>query len=198
MKTGASRVFGLSSGAMITLEAAGTLTQVSRVAVYEPPFYPEGISHEGIQQLNAEIEQGQLASALVSALSVAETAPAPIRILPKPVARLIAGGVLRYDDQKDSPYTKLRSLLPGIRFDFNVVGGMDGKMEAFASIENPILLVSGTKSPAYLRQSIRKLKGILPQAQHIELNGLDHGGPWNASRGGRPGIVAATLREFFA
>lgn len=197
-KTGASRVFGLSSGAMIVLEAARTLPRVTRASVYEPPFYPGGISHDGIRQLGVEIEQGDLASALVSALLVAETAPAPIRVLPRPLARLLARGVLRVDDRKPGPYAKLRDLLPGIRYDFNVVGGMDGKMETFASIEKPMLLVSGTKSPAYLRQSIRKLDGILPQARHIEFDGLDHSGSWNASRGGRPGVVAAALREFFA
>lgn len=66
-ETGAVQVFGLSSGAIITLEAARTLPQITRASVYEPPFYPDGISHDGIRQLNTEIEQGHLASALVSA-----------------------------------------------------------------------------------------------------------------------------------
>ena len=197
-ETGAGQVFGLSSGAMITLEAARTLPRVTRASVYEPPFYPDGISHDGIRQLNAEIEQGDLASALVSALRVAGTAPAPIRVLPKPVARLLAGAVLRLDDRNFGPYAKLRDLLPGIRYDFNVVGGMDGKMETFASTEKPMLLVSGTKSPAFLRQSIRNLEAMLPEARHVEFEGLGHSGPWNQSRGGRPGVVAAVLQEFFA
>ena len=197
-ETGASRVFGLSSGAMVTLEAARTLPRVTRASVYEPPFYPGGISHGGIRQLGAEIERGDLASALVSALRVAETAPALIRILPKPVARLLAGGVLRVDDRRPGPYAKLRDLLPGIRYDFNDVGGMDGKMESFASIEKPMLLLSGTRSPAFLRQSIRKLQGILPQARHVEFDSLGHSGSWNASRGGHPTVVAAALRDFFA
>ena len=196
--TGADQVFGLSSGAVITLEAARTLSRVTRASVYEPPFYPDGISHDGIRQLNAEIERGDLASALVSALRVAETAPAPIRVLPRPIARLLAGGVLRLDDRQPGPYAKVRDLLPGIRYDFNVVGGMDGKMESFASIRKPLLLISGTKSPAYLRQSIRKLAGVLPEARHVELVGLSHSGPWNVGRGGRPEVVAAALQEFFA
>ena len=192
------RVFGLSSGAMIVLEAARTLPRVTQAAVYEPPFYPDGISHDGIRQLNAEIEKGKLASAMVTALLVAETAPPLLRALPKPVARLLASAVLHLDDWRGGPYPKLRGLLPGIRYDFNVVGGMDGKMDFLASIDTPMLLVSGTKSPTYLRQSIRKLAGILPQAQHTELDGLDHSGSWNGSRGGNPMVVAAALQEFFA
>ncbi|PWN89772.1 putative esterase/hydrolase [Acaromyces ingoldii] len=197
-ETGASRVFGLSSGAMITLEAARTLPRVTRASVYEPPFYAKGISHDGIRQLNAEIEEGRLASALVSALLVAETAPAPLQVLPRPVLRLLASGALLADDRRHGPYARLRDLLPGVRYDFNVVGGMDGKKDTLASIDKPVLLISGTRSPAFLQQSIRTLASILPQAQRVELEGLDHSGSWNASRGGHPQVVAAALRDFFA
>lgn len=196
--TGASRVFGLSSGAVITLEAARTLPHLDRVAVYEPPFYAGGISHDGIRRLNAEIERGDLPSALVSALRVAETAPAPIRALPVPVARLLAAGVLRLDDRRAGRYARLRDLLPGVRYDFDVVGGMDGRSGIFASIAEPVLLLSGTKSPTFLRQSVRRLSGVLPRARHLEAAGLDHSSAWNTDRGGRPGVVAAALREFFA
>ena len=196
--TGATRVFGLSSGAVITLEAARTLPRVTQASVYEPPFYADGISHDGIRQLNTELEQGELASALVSALLTAKTAPAPLRVLPRPVARLLARGVIGVDDRRSSPEVKLRDLLPGIRYDFDVVGGMDGKMDIFATTEKPILLLSGSKSPAFLRQSIRKLNGVLPQTQHIEFNGLSHSGPWNKRRGGDPELVARALRDFFA
>jgi pimeloyl-ACP methyl ester carboxylesterase len=197
-ETDSHLVFGLSSGAMITLEAARKLPRITRAAVYEPPFYANGISHDGIRNLNSEIERGDLAAALVSSLRTAETAPAPLQVLPKPIARLVAALVLNFDSRKSGPYAKLRDLLPGIRYDFNDVGGMDGKMETFASIQKPMLLLSGTKSPGFLRQSIQKLEGILPQAQHIEFNGLSHSGPWNMSIGGHPQVVAAALREFFA
>ena len=196
METGASQVFGLSSGAMITLEAARTLPQVTRAAVYEPPFYRDGISHNGIRQLNAEIAEGDMAAALVTSLLVAKTAPRVIQILPTPIARLLARFVLYIDDRipHRKTYAKLRDLLPGIRYDFNIVGSMDGNMETLAFITKPMLLLSGTKSPAFLQQSIRDLKGILPKPQHIEYDGLGHSGPWN---GGCPRVVAKALLEFF-
>ena len=197
-ETGATWVFGLSSGAMITLEAARTLPQVSRAAVYEPPFYSDGMSHDGIRQLNVEIAQGNIAAALITGLLVAGMAPAVVRILPKPVAQLLARIALYIDDFIPSSYAKVRDLIPAGRYDFNVVGSMDGKMESFASITKPMLLLSGTKSPAFLRQSVRKLKGVVSQGQHIEFDGLGHFGSWNASRGGCPRAVANALREFFA
>jgi len=195
--TGTSQVFGLSSGAMITLEAARTLPRVTRAAVYEPPFYADGISHRGIRQLNTDIDEGDLAAALVRSLLVAETAPAPIRVLPFPLARLLARGVLWVDSHKPGSSAELADLLPGIRYDFNVVGGMDGTMATFASLDKPMLLLSGTDSPDFLRQSIRTLAGVLPRARHLEFEGLSHSGPWNRSRGGRPAIVAAALQNFY-
>ena len=195
---GAGRVFGLSSGAMITLEAARTLPRVTSAAVYEPPFYPEGISHQGIGQLDAEIGRGDLASALISSLLVAGTAPAVLRALPRPAARLLARAVLAVDARRPGPEATFRDLLPGIRYDFHVVGAMDPKMQMFAALDKPTLLLSGTRSPAFLRQSIRELDRVLPRAQHVELDGLSHSGPWNRGRGGRPEEVASALRDFFA
>ena len=146
-KADSGYVFGLSSGAVITLEAARTLPQVTRAAVYEPPFYRDGISQDGIRQLNADIERGHLAAALAGALRTARTAPAPLQSLPPLLARLLAGVVLRADAYRRGPAPKLGDLLPGIRYDFNVVGGMDAKMPTFGFIDKPMLLLSGTKSP---------------------------------------------------
>lgn len=197
-ETGAGFVFGLSSGAVITLEAARTLDRVAKVAVFEPPFYADGISHAGIERLDAEIERGDLGAALIDSLLIAGTAPRAVELLPRPVARLLGRAVLSADARRRTPYAKLRDLLPGIRYDFNAVGGMDGKIDIFAGVHKPVLLLSGTKSPAFLRRGVRTLKQILPTAQHVELAGLGHDGPWNESRGGRPRDVAAALRDFFA
>ncbi|WP_157441891.1 alpha/beta fold hydrolase [Actinoplanes awajinensis] len=102
--------------------------------------------------------------------------------------------MLSADSRRTGPAPKLRDLLPGIRYDFNDVGGLDGKMATFASVDKPMLLLSGTKSPGFLKQAIRDLAGVLPRATHIEFDGLDHAGSWNT---GRPELVAAALRDFF-
>lgn len=196
--TGASFVFGLSSGGVITLEAARTLARITRAAVYEPPFYPDGISRAGVRRLNTQIEGGDLASALVTSLRTAGTAPAPIRVLPTPLARLLAAAVLATDDHRPGAHARLGELLPGIRYDFNAVTAMDGRMATLAALDTPVLLVGGTRSPAFLQWSVRELESVLPRAQRVELDGLAHSGPWNSSRGGRPALVAAALQDFFA
>jgi pimeloyl-ACP methyl ester carboxylesterase len=112
--TGASRVFGLSSGAMITLEAVRTLPRITQAAVYEPPFYRDGISHTGIQALNAEIESGNLGTGLVTTLATTQMVPAADK-LPKPIARILGGFALWVDDRRPGPYARIRNLLPSVQ-----------------------------------------------------------------------------------
>lgn len=197
-ETGATRVFGLSSGAVIALEATRRLPRVTRAAVYEPPFYADGICRAGIDRLHHEIETDRPAAALVTALLVAQTAPRPLAALPRPLARLLAAVVLRVDDRRHGSYARLRDLLPGIRYDFSDVASVDGALGTYARVDKPVLLLSGTTSPAFLRDSVRALDEVLPQARHVELDGLDHSGPWNAGRGGRPERVATALRTHLA
>lgn len=49
-----------------------------------------------------------------------------------------------------------------------------------------------TASPAFLREAVRTLQGLLPDARHVELAGLGHDGPWN---GGAPERVARAIVE---
>ena len=194
---GTGQLFGLSSGAMIALEATRMLPRVTRAAVYEPPFYPRGLAHDQITLFNAEVDRGDLASALVTAGRLVGLAPMPVRVLPKPIARLFTTAVIRADSRTKGPYAHLRELIPTMRYDFNVVGGMDGRMKTMRSIRRSMLLLSGTNSPAYLRHAVRSLGEVLPNSHHTEFKGLDHSGAWNKARGGCPMVVAAALGDFF-
>jgi hypothetical protein len=74
---------------------------------------------------------------------------------------------------------------------------MDGKLEWFRGVNPDILLLGGTQSPRYLKDALDALKAILANARRVELEGLDHSGPWNSDRGGNPELVAEALRGFF-
>jgi alpha-beta hydrolase superfamily lysophospholipase len=67
--TRAQCAFGLSSGAVIALEAARTLPQIRKVALYEPPFQRHGMSAGLIARFNLEVSQGRLSAALVTAMT---------------------------------------------------------------------------------------------------------------------------------
>ncbi|KAJ1568375.1 hypothetical protein HK405_002595 [Cladochytrium tenue] len=179
--TGARRIFGLSSGAVIALETARSLGPdlLDAVAVFEPPFYADGIDRAGLERLLTDLEgdQPDLAAALLDALMTAH----------RPGPDPCVAAAYRVS-------TTLRDLLPGVRYDFHDVASVDGRMESFSVVRVPALVLSGTASPAFLREAARTLQGVLPNARHVELEGLGHDGPWN---GGAPEKVAVELRAFF-
>jgi hypothetical protein len=53
--TGATKLFGLSSGAVIALEATYTLSRVEQLAVYEPPLYRDCIDRDGVRRLSLSV-----------------------------------------------------------------------------------------------------------------------------------------------
>lgn len=195
--SGARFVFGLSSGAMIALEAARRLPAIEKAALYEPPFYPRGIDRHGIVQFKAEVSRGDLASALVTAGRIVGLAPLPVRLLPKRVARRITGLLLRSDVERGGAYLRLSELVPAMRYDFDVVAGMQDAMVSVSALHKPILVLNGTRSPRYLQTAASRLAAALPRSHRVVLPGLDHSGPWNAEKGGRPGRVSPALLNFF-
>lgn len=191
-------IFGLSSGAMIALEAARRLPAIERAALYEPPFYPQGIDRRGIVRFKAEINRGDLASALVTAGRIVGLAPLPVRLLPKRVARHITGLLLRLDTKHgDDTYLRLSELVPAMRYDFDVVADMQDAMGSASTLHKPILILNGTRSPCYLQTAASRLAAVLPDSRRVVLPNLDHSGPWNVEKGGQPKQVSPALLDFF-
>ena len=96
-QTGATDVFGLSSGALIVLRTALSNPSIRRVALYEPPFPVADLSLASWgPRFDDEVGRGDLASALVTVLKGTgdaidlHEAPAP-----RPHAALAARGLGR-------------------------------------------------------------------------------------------------------
>jgi pimeloyl-ACP methyl ester carboxylesterase len=197
-QTGAHFVFGLSSGAVIAIEASRVLSSIHKAALYEPPFYLEGMSHDLVARFNREVGQGKLAAALVTASKIVRLGPALLKLIPRPLLELATTRVLRSEEKKGTgKYAPMRELLPAMRYDFKVVSEMDGKAESFKTVKAEILLLGGTKSPTYLKNALAALEIILPNVRREELKGLDHSGSWNSDQGGNPELVAQSLCRVF-
>ena len=197
--TRAQYVFGLSSGAVIALEAARTLPQIRKVALYEPPLQQHGMSEEMIARFNLEVSQGRLSAALVTAMMLVRLGPPWLRAVPRSLLQLLIARSLVADQRSQGAggYAPMSELLPAMRYDFNIVSSMTGPVRAFRQVEAQVLLLGGSKSPRYLKEALVSLEFILPHAQRHEFKGLDHSAPWNADRGGEPLRISATLLEFF-
>ena len=86
LKTGAHNVFGLSSGALISLQAALTLPAIRKVALYEPPLSIKHSTPIGwLQRYDREIAAGKLGSAMVTAITGTQMALLFFRMVPRAI-----------------------------------------------------------------------------------------------------------------
>jgi hypothetical protein len=66
----------------------------------------------------------------------------------------------------------------------------------YRTVSQEILLLGGSNSPAYLKKSLSALEKVLPKSRRIEFKDLDHSGPWNKDKGGKPQIIADAMTSF--
>jgi pimeloyl-ACP methyl ester carboxylesterase len=192
--TGASRVFGLSAGALVALRTALATNELQRVAVYEPPLSVDGsVPLAWVPRYTRELDAGRTAAALVTILKGLGTEPlfqwTPRLVL---VPLLTLGARLQRSAQAgDVPVS---ALVPTMRYDLRLIREMADTAKDYAALQARVLLLGGAKSPAYLGRALDRLSDALPRAERITLAGLGHSGPEND---GDPRTVGETLREFF-
>jgi pimeloyl-ACP methyl ester carboxylesterase len=198
--TGAENVFGVSTGGVICLQAALTRSAIRRVAVYEPPVFAEkSVPIRTLTRFDREMAEGRVAAALVTGMKGAKMGPAIFGILPRFLLEPMCGMAMSAENRKGAgDYVPMSLLAPTLHHDFQLVVEMSGALETYRGIRAEVLLLGGSKSPAYLRLALDTLEKVLPRVSRVELPGQDHAASWNADRGGRPEPVARELRRFFA
>jgi pimeloyl-ACP methyl ester carboxylesterase len=233
--TGARNIFGLSSGAIIALQAALVLPAIGKAALYEPPLSVNGSTPTGwVARYDREVAQGKLASAAITAARGTQTAPPVLRLAPRFAVELPLNAALRRGGGRPGGHSStggrsparraalrlllwplrkaaqhgqtpagaasrddvpLQALVPAMHYDAQLVLQTEGTLHTFASTPASVLLLGGSKSPAYLKTSLDALASVLPQAQRTELAGCSHLAPDNS---GDPERVARELRSFYA
>lgn len=199
-KTGAHNLFGLSSGAIIALQAALTLPAIRKLAIYEPPLFINGsLPAALVARYEQEMSQGNVAAALITGMQAGQFGPGIFKIMPRWLLELLTSMAIKSEDTKGSGgYAPMRELALTLHYDFQLVAAMSDMIETFSPIRAELLLLGGGESPAYLKTALAALHKLLPHAKRAELAGLGHAAPWNTDRGGRPESVAHELRRFFA
>lgn len=202
-KTGTHNVFGVSAGGLICLQAALTLPTIRKAALYEPALIVNGsISTAFLPRYDREMAQGKVAAALVTGMLGAQMGPAMLNAMPRWLLKAFTTMGMKSEDKKaKAGDVTMRKLAPTLHYDFQLVAEMADTLERFRAVQVPVLLLGGSKSPAYLKTALDALEKVLPHVQRIEFPGLDHGGSSDISatnRGGQPERVAQDLRQFFA
>jgi pimeloyl-ACP methyl ester carboxylesterase len=202
-KTGASSVFGVSAGGLVALQAALESPAIRRIAVYEPALVLDRSAAMSayLPRLDREFRDGRIVAALVTGMQAARLGPAIFNLLPRWLLERLVAMSVRSEEKSARPGdVTMRMLAPTLHYDFVLVGEMTGCQERFAALRADVLLLGGSRSPAYLQAALDALKRIIPNAGRVEFAGLDHGGSSDLSstnRAGNPAVVAEELRRFF-
>ena len=194
---GASRLFGLSAGAVIAIEAALARPDITKLALYEPPLTFNGVTHgEWAPQYEQQLTAGKPGAALTTVLKATADRTSPIRWIPqRPLAAALDFAIKRAGNRPaPSGVMSPRELIPTVRYDAQTVNAAAGTLDRFGALCCDILLLGGSRSARNLTASLDGLSRVLPHARRVVLHGAGHTAPDNSRQ---PGRVAAELRRFF-
>ena len=179
---GSTFAMGGSSGAVLVLEAAARGLFIAKLAVYEPPLIvdkdgpllPAGLS-DHVAELAATGRRGDAVEAFMTqALGMPAEAVAPMRSAPR--------------------WAALEAMAPTLEYDLIITAptltGSPAPLARWATVAVPVLAMAGGASPAWMRNGVRTLAGLLPNATYRTFEGQTHAVD--------PQILAAALEEFFA
>jgi len=199
-KTGAPCIFGLSSGALISLQAALLLPSIRKAALYEPPLSTDSYLQTKItpfmRRYDREIAEGDLAAAFVTVMKGLEIAPGFLGLVPRFLLVRFFRAALRKDEERSSgDHISLSALIPTQHYDFALVVETEGTLEKFKAMDAEVLLLGGSRSPHFLKKAMDDLSVTLPKVRRVEFPGLGHTAPVEA--GEKLETIAAELRQFF-
>jgi pimeloyl-ACP methyl ester carboxylesterase len=194
-QTGASNVFGLSSGAIIALRSALEIPAIRKVAAYEPPVAVEGFHPaHWAERFDREVQRGDLAGALITVLKGTGDSRL-LRLVPNALLAPVLRLGVRFDAKQNKPGdVSIADLIPTMHYDAQIVTEASAALEELRAMHSDVLLMGGSKSAAFLQRGLEVLAKLLPRAARLELRGLGHTA---ADNEGKPERVAEALRRFF-
>jgi pimeloyl-ACP methyl ester carboxylesterase len=178
---GSAHVYGISSGAALALEAASRGLSIEKLALYEAPFIVDDSrpphADDYLPRLQRLVASGRRSEAL--RLFMREGVDVPVlfvvlmRVMPVWSKLKAVAHTLPYDAAIVSDYENGHPL-PADRWD---------------SVTSPTLAMAGGKSPDWMRNAMRELADVLPNAKHHTLEGQTHVV--------KAEVLAPVLTEFF-
>jgi pimeloyl-ACP methyl ester carboxylesterase len=179
---GSVSLFGVSSGAVLALDAAARGLPVTKLALYEPPFIVDDgrspLPKDYVEQLTEMVSSGRRGDAVEFFMTIGVGMPA------EAVAPM-----------RGAPYwPALEGVAHTLVYDGEIMGetmsGYPLPAERWASVTVSTLVMDGGDSPPYQRNSVQALVDILPDARRRTLEGQTHEAD--------PSLLAPVLEEFFA
>lgn len=177
---GSAYVYGISSGAVLSIEAAAHLKGIKKLALYEPPFIIDN-SHASLpdnylQQLNemlASDRRDDVVKLFLKSVGTPDIFISIMRLMPT--------------------WSKLRTVAHTYPYDITIVKdyqrGKPLTTQQWNSVKIPMIFLTGGKSPTWMQNSMSALTNAFPKAQHQTLKGQTHDV--------KPEVLTPILIEFF-
>jgi pimeloyl-ACP methyl ester carboxylesterase len=175
---GSASLFGMSSGGALALEAAASGLEITRLAVYEPPFLvndagprPPADHQHQLAMLAADGRPGDAIEYFITkVVGMPEDVIASVRAAPV--------------------WPGLERVAHTLAYDAAVMGDYSLPTDRLLSVPVPTLVINGGSSDPRLGRAARALWEFLPDVQHRVLEGQTHDVA--------PQALAPVLRDFFA
>jgi pimeloyl-ACP methyl ester carboxylesterase len=180
---GSAYVLGMSSGAVLALDAAAAGLPITKLAVFEPPFIVDDTHAPRPDDYLAEakrlVAEGRNGDAIVHALT--KTVFLPIEMVEGMRAQPFFGA--------------MEAVGPTVPYDGEILEGlMSGKplpADRWAASTVPTLIVYGGASEQWIHNGAAALREVLPSAEEIQsLEGQNHEVAAN--------VLAPVVEKYFA
>jgi len=159
---GSAFVFGMSSGAVLGLEAAAQKVTIRKMALYEPPLMVDGRGHRPPADYQAQLRRFIAEDKRGDAVKFMMTKVMGMPAVVVNVMRLLP------------VWSKLKAVANTLPYDAAITGDSSSTMQRALSVTVPTLVVGGEKSPSFLHSAVEAVAKVLPGAERRILQGLTH------------------------
>jgi pimeloyl-ACP methyl ester carboxylesterase len=172
---GEAAIFGSSSGAVLAMFAAEAGLGIGKLAMWEPPFIPEGFPkppEDQVEQYETMVAEGRRGDAVEFFMAKVVGMP----------AEFVAGA-------RSQPWWgATEALAHTLAYDARIMGDYNIPADRAANVKVPALVVAGGVDMPFMRETAQALADALPDGQVRFLDGQGHDVDM--------AILAPVLKEF--
>ena len=174
---GEAGIFGSSSGAVLAMFAAGAGLPITKLAMWEPPYMPDGMPTppaDQVEQYERMVAEGRRGDAVEYFMSKVVGMP----------PEFVAGA-------RSQPWwSATEALAHTLAYDARIMGDYRIPTDRAANVKVPALVIAGGADMPFMRDTAAALAEALPDGETRFLDGQGHDVDM--------AVLAPVLMEFFA